>query len=247
MNKITLCSVFVVSIILFVSLSPLTILNVKAQEEDSWTTLALMSTPMLTPTSSLTSTQTPSPTPTPAPGNWSRVAIFAGPRSGEVIIKDSFTCDHSEWRIRWEVDTTHMHFDVSNYILKITTFPEGTSFDYIDFINGSLSSIYDPVRHLAGGTSYVHDNAGNFYLRILTSPYVDSYRIFIEQNTDSPIPAPTPTPTPTPTTTLTPIPTPKYPMGSPEQRSTPFEIAIIAVIAIIGIGLLVYFKKYKRN
>ena len=44
-----------------------------------------------------------------------------------------------------------------------------------------------------------------------------------------------------------PTPTPKYPMGYPEQRPTPFEITIIAVIAVIGIGLLVYFKKYKRK
>ena len=70
--------------------------------------------------------------PASTPCNWSKVASFAGPRSGEYIITDSFTCDHVEWRIRWEVDTTHMHFDVSNYILYVTILPEGTSSDYTD-------------------------------------------------------------------------------------------------------------------
>ena len=137
-------------------------------------------------------------TPTPTPGNWSKVASFAGPRSGEYIVTDSFTCDHVEWRIRWEVVTTHMHFIFTNYnhILQITTFSEGTIVDYVDFINGSFSSIYDPANHRAGGTSYIHDYAGSFYLRILTSTHTESYRVIVEQNTDSPIPSPTPTPTP---------------------------------------------------
>ena len=42
MNKIILCRIFVVSIIFLVFLSPLTVLNVSSQEENSWTTLAPM-------------------------------------------------------------------------------------------------------------------------------------------------------------------------------------------------------------
>ena len=45
MKKITLYRIFVVSIILLVSLSPLTVLDVEAQEENSWTSLAPMPTP----------------------------------------------------------------------------------------------------------------------------------------------------------------------------------------------------------
>ena len=180
-------------------------------------------------------------TPTPTPGNWSKVVIFAGPRSGESIITDSFTCDHVEWRIRWEVDTTHMHFDVSNYILYVTIFPEGTSIDYIDFINGSLSSIYDPANHSAGGTNYIHDNAGKFYLKIKTSPYVDSYRVFVEQNMDSPIPSPTPTPTPTTSPTPASASNPKTILFSIDFVVA--SIATIAVIAVVGVGILAYYKK----
>ena len=42
MNKNILCGIIVVSIIFIVSLSPLTILDVKAQEENTWTSLAPM-------------------------------------------------------------------------------------------------------------------------------------------------------------------------------------------------------------
>jgi len=161
---------FGVLLVILLSFTSLAVLNVKAQ-----------------------------PTPIPVSGNWSKVAIFTGERSG--ITTESFTCDHVEWRINWKVDTTHMHFNFANYILQITTFPEDTINDYIDFINGSFSSIYDPTNHRAGGTSYIHDNAGTFYMRIKSSPYVDSYRVIVEQNTDSPIPSPTPTPIPTPTST----------------------------------------------
>ena len=161
MNKSNHYRSFVTTIIVLLIISALAVLNVKAQ-----------------------------PTPTPTPGNWGKVAIFTGERSG--ITTESFTCDHVEWRINWKVDTTHMHFNFANYILQITTFPEDTINDYIDFINGSFSSIYDPANHRAGGTSHIQDNAGTFYMRIKSSPYVDSYRVIVEQNTDSPKPTPTP-------------------------------------------------------
>ena len=227
MNKNNHNRSFVITIIVLLIISALAVLNVKAQT-----------------------------TPTPAPGNWSKVVIFAGSRSREsIIITDSFTCDHVEWRINWKVDTTHMHFYFTNYILQITTFPEGTINAYIDYINGSFSSIYDPANHRAGGTSYIYDNAGTFYLRIKSSPYVDSYRIMVEQNTDSPTPTPTPTisptpsssteptqsPSPTETPTATPIPTTSPPL----EFSLPTEYAVIGIVAIAGIIVAILLLRRK--
>jgi len=130
--------------------------------------------------------------PTSTSGNWSQVATFTGENS---VNTDSFTCNHSEWRIRWEADIQHLLFYFSDYFLQITTFPEGSINYYIDFINGSFSSISDSGDRVSG-TSYIHDHAGSFYLRIMTSTHTENYRVIVEQNTDSPIPSPTPTPTP---------------------------------------------------
>ncbi len=130
--------------------------------------------------------------PTPTSGNWSQVATFTGENS---VNTDSFTCDHVEWRIRWEADIMDLLFYFTDYFLQITTFPEGSINYYIDFINGSFSSISDSGDRVSG-TSYIHDHAGSFYLRIITSTNTEKYRVIVEQNTDSPIPSPTPMPTP---------------------------------------------------
>ena len=179
---------------------------------------------------------------TPTPDNWSRVAMFADSRSGYYIITDPFTCDHVEWRIKWNVDLNHMHFDISNYIMQIVIFPEGTSIDYIDVINGSLSTIFDSGDR-AGGTHIIHGNAGTFYLRIATSPYVDSYGILVEQNTDSPIPSPTPTLTPTPSTSPTPDYTPIVFPDYVEFLGVIIGIASGVILSIAVVLILRYFKK----
>ena len=173
--------------------------------------------------------------PTPTSGNWSQVATFTGENS---VNTDSFTCNHSEWRIRWEADIQHLLFYFTDYFLQITTFPEGSINYYIDFINGSFSSISDSGDRVSG-TSYIHEQVGSFYLRILTSTHTESYRVIVEQNMDSPIPSPTPTPTsstsPTPEHTL---------IVEPEPVFTPTNIiASIALITIAGLGILAYYKK----
>ena len=61
--------------------------------------------------------------PTPTSGNWSQVATFTGENSVNTV---SFTCDHVEWRIRWEADIMDLHFYFTDYFLQITTFPEGS-------------------------------------------------------------------------------------------------------------------------
>ena len=69
------------------------------------------------------------------------------------------------------------------------------------------------------------------------------YNVPSPSPTPTPTISPTPTPTPTPTTTPTPTPTPS-PTPEPEFPTT--IVASIAVVAVIGIGILVYFKKYRK-
>lgn len=169
------------------------------------------------------------------PDNWSQVAIFAGDRSAP-ITTDSFTCNHAEWRIRWEAYLApNIHFYYRDYILQITTYLEETSLEYIDFINANFSSI-NISDNLANGISYIHNNTGNFYLIIKTSPSIDSYRIYIEQNTDSS--STLPTPAATPTSSIDP---------EPFRFSSPNLIIAGTITLLIGLGILAYFKKHKGN
>lgn len=175
--------------------------------------------------------------PTPTSGNWSQVATFTGENSANT---DSFTCNHSEWRIRWEADIMDLHFYFTDYFLQITTFPEGKVNEYIDFINGSFSSISDSGDRVSG-TSYIHDHAGSFYLRILTSTHTENYRIIVEQNTDSPKPTPTPTLSPNPSMSPTPTPLP------PIRFYNPYLILFGTTILLIALGILTYNKKYRKK
>jgi hypothetical protein len=201
-------------------------------------------TPTPTSTSSPTPTLTPSPTSTPIPGNWSEVARFTGSGSGRYTT-ESFTCDHVEWRIRWDVILSHVHFPLSNYILQITTFPEGTNLDYIDFINGSFPSIYEPDNR-AGGIQYIHNNAGKFYMKISASIFVHSYTIIIEQNTDSSTLSPISTPLITPTSSPSPTST-----SSPEASTVAyFELPLGLIIGAglgIGVGVLILILLLKHK
>jgi len=178
---------------------------------------------------------------TPTSGNWSQVATFTGESSGNT---DSFTCDHVEWRIRWEADIMDLHFYFTDYFLQITTFPEGSINYYIDFINGSFSSISDSGDRVSG-TSYIHDHAGSFYMRIMTSTHTENYRVIVEQNTNSPILSPTPTPIPTPTLTPTPSTSPTPTPLPPIRFYNPYLILFASTLLLIVLGVLAYYKKYK--
>ena len=197
--------------VVLLSISTLTILNVKGQEDT-----------------------------VPVPGNWSEVARFVG-ESG--VNTDTFTCNHSEWRIRWEADIMDLHFYFTNYFLQITTFPEGSINYYIDFINGSFSSISDS-SNLVRGTRYIHNNTGSFYLRIITSTHTKNYRIVVEQNLDSPIPSPSPTPSPSQSPTPTPTPTTT---PTPELKFPTTQVLIIIITLLAGLGILAYYKKHKMK
>jgi len=69
--------------------------------------------------------------------------------------------------------------------------------------------------------------------------------------TTYPTPSPTPTPSigPTPTPSPSQSPTPSIspsPSPEPEPFPTTLAVASIAAIAIIGVGILAYFKKYRK-
>ena len=94
-----------------------------------------------------------------------------------------------------------------------------------------------------GDTSYVIDENNK-----------DSYPLmapFESYPTPSPTPTPTPTttpaPTPTPTSTPTPTPSPE-PTPQPEPFSATLAVgSVIAVVAMVGTGLLVHLKKRQRD
>lgn len=68
--------------------------------------------------------------------------------------------------------------------------------------------------------------------------------------TFSPNPTVSPTVTPTPTITPTITPTPSYPTPTPTQEAefpTITVLASVVILSIVGLGILVYLKKYKRR
>jgi hypothetical protein len=109
-----------------------------------------------------------------SPANWSEVTRFTGSGS-DMYTTDYFTCNHVEWRIRWEY-VPHSEYPEST-VFGITTYPQGEDVFYVDFIMKSGSE--DTT-----GTSYIHDNKGTFYMKINIAN-TESYTIIIEQDLDS--------------------------------------------------------------
>jgi len=101
--------------------------------------------------------------------NWSEVARFT--YLGSVTqTTDSFTCENVEWRIRWEfveAPRTYFNFDVykeGEEVIFVSMDPAGT---------GETS-----------GTLDIHNQAGNFYLKIHSSTG-EAYSVIVEQDLDS--------------------------------------------------------------
>jgi len=163
--------------------------------------------------------------------SWVEVNRFEGTAG---VSEEHFTCDYGEWRIRWEFDPGHYHFFPEYHSLTVVTYREGEDKYLVD-------SIYEMANGSRSGTSYVHDSYGQYYMLIRAGD-IASYTIIIEQNTDyvsEPTPTPTSTPHPTVVPTSTPIPTPPL---------APILIgaASAAIIMLISVILLVYFKKRKH-
>jgi len=111
--------------------------------------------------------------------NWVEVVRFywsgAGPH--EYRITEPFTCDHVDWRIRWEFYYHHTHFPEFVHF-SVRTYPRGENIS-------DINSIRVDGFGERNGTSYIFNNEGQFYMRISTLSVVTSYTIIVEQNIDS--------------------------------------------------------------
>jgi hypothetical protein len=91
------------------------------------------------------------------------------------IISEVFTIDYPDWRIRWEFDPGHWHFE-QFYFLNITAYQEGESENHLVHIHASV--------HKLNGTQDINENYGKYYLKI-TQGMIESFTIIVEQNIDS--------------------------------------------------------------
>ncbi|MCD6240042.1 hypothetical protein J7K27_00770 [Candidatus Bathyarchaeota archaeon] len=109
-----------------------------------------------------------------SPENWVEVIRFTGSGT-EQYTSEYFTCDHVEWRIRWEYvpDPEYPEFALFN----VYTYPQGEDTLFIDSI---IKSGADDTS----GVSYIHNNAGTFYMKINVAN-TQSYTIIVEQDLDS--------------------------------------------------------------
>ncbi|MFC1487317.1 nitrous oxide reductase family maturation protein NosD [Thermoproteota archaeon] len=113
--------------------------------------------------------------------NWVEVTRFTG--SGTELLKtDYFTCNQTEWRIRWEYIPDLQYPNLISF--SVYTYP---------IMEGDRGPTYANVINKVGientsGTSYIHDYPGTFYMYI-NNVGTESYTIIVEQNLDS-IPEP---------------------------------------------------------
>ena len=111
------------------------------------------------------------PTPTsevpPTSEDWNEVARFTG--SGTT---NYFTCEHAEWRIRWEYKPEIFHFLFGVYVYE-----QGEDVFFIEAITKS-------GNEQPNGVTYIHDQKGTFYLDITTAN-IDKFTIIIEQDLNS--------------------------------------------------------------
>ncbi len=106
--------------------------------------------------------------------NWVEVTTLTG--VGGIGSTDSFTVDHVDWRIRWEIEpgngSQRKSFLV--YIFPVTG------------IKGS-EPWFESIQHFGieetTGILNIYNHSGSFYMDVLAS--IDSYTLIIEQNIDS--------------------------------------------------------------
>jgi hypothetical protein len=104
---------------------------------------------------------------------WSEVKRFTGSGT-EHYTTDYFTCEHVEWRIRWEYVPNPT---LPLALFSVYTYPQGEDNLYID-------SIIKIGANDTNGISYIHNNDGTFYSKI-NAGNTESYTIIIEQDLHS--------------------------------------------------------------
>jgi len=108
-------------------------------------------------------------------GNWSEVARFTG--GGGIGTTEPFTCDHADWRIRWEIEPENDSSERTPFLVYI--FPYSDSF----LRDPWFESIQHYGTEETSGTLYIQDRNGSFDMDVLAS--LESYTMIIEQNVDS--------------------------------------------------------------
>ena len=98
--------------------------------------------------------------------NWSEVTRFSG--TGALTTTDPFTCDHVEWRIRWELEPQSGFLSAHIYPHE----PQSAWFESIIDI---------PENNETNGTLYIHERSGTFHMVIMATAET-SYTLVIEQN-----------------------------------------------------------------
>jgi hypothetical protein len=98
--------------------------------------------------------------------NWSEVTSFTGEG-----ITDYFTCEHAEWRIRWEYTGNQIS------LFSFYVYEKGEDVFYIDYL-------VKMGTQETSGVTYIHDKQGEFYMNI-NSVNIDAFKIIIEQDLNS--------------------------------------------------------------
>lgn len=159
------------------------------------------------------------------------------------------------------VTTAEINFSVTKpdswNLYWLTAIPVIGSYVVLVYLDGSLHSRYfDPCstgfptqtisvylnKLTRGGHSVKIDVEAYTYYENPTNPTPGSYltysrniteTIHFTVNADLPTPTPSPTPSPRPT-------------SKPESFPTTLVIAPVSIVAVVGVGLLIYFKKRKN-
>jgi len=107
--------------------------------------------------------------------NWSEVARFTG--GGGIGTTEPFTCDHVDWRIRWEIEPRNDSSERTAFLVYI--FPYSDAF----LRDPWFESIQHYGTEETSGTLYIYDHNGSFDMDVLAS--IESYTMIIEQDVDS--------------------------------------------------------------
>jgi len=103
--------------------------------------------------------------------SWVEVTRFTG--SGDYIT-DYFTCNHAEWRLDWNYTPAPSYPTLASFAIYI--YPKNE--------NVSIFSVLQTGNTTTSGTTYAHDQQGEFYLKFLAAN-LQSYAVIISQDVDS--------------------------------------------------------------
>lgn len=108
-------------------------------------------------------------------GNWIEVAKLTG--GGGIGTTDQFTCDHVDWRIRWEIEPKVDSPERASFLVYV--FPYSEHF--------RREAWFESIEHYGAeetsGTLYIYNHSGSFDMDVLAS--IETYTMIIEQDVES--------------------------------------------------------------